>query len=71
MMLAQVTADQLTIGVASGGVILLIKSVFEIAAQYHEARERRRMREELIRQTEILREIHQQQDRTCRWTVTK
>lgn len=69
MMLAQVTNDQITIGAMGAALLLLIKGGFEIVSQYNETRERRRMREELIKQTEILRTIHEQQDKTCRWTT--
>lgn len=67
MMLAQVTNEQVTIGACGAAAIFITKGIFEIISQFYEARERRRMKEELIRQTEILREIHEQQDKTCRF----
>lgn len=67
MLLAQVTNEQVTVGAVGAAVIFLTKAVFEIISQWTETRERRRMKEELIRQTEVLREIHDQQKNTCRW----
>ena len=67
MMLAQISPEQVTLTAGCAAALYFLKCGFDLYSQWHETRERRRMRKELIRQTEVLREIHEQQRNTCRF----
>lgn len=60
-MIAQMSPEQLVTGGAIAGAVLLLKTAFDLYSQAVETKDRKVVRDNIVIQTEVLRNIHLQQ----------